>query len=243
MSGEFNRAARTVIVAAQWHARRLGHHYVGCEHLLLAAAASEEPAGTVLRARGLGPDRVEELIVARAGLGAGPGLFADLDSDALAAVGIDVEEVRVHVAAQFTPEALARADRAVHCLSRPPGRVPLRRRAVARLLRPWHRRRPRRTTGSPAIEPPVIPAEVRGRYQASGPPPPGYIPFTPGAKQTLERSHREAAACHDVNVGAEHIVLALTTASSGALPAILSDAGTTAPALRTAILESYRPAC
>jgi ATP-dependent Clp protease ATP-binding subunit ClpA len=111
VNGDFDLGARTVIVHAQGHARRLGHHYVGCEHFLLAATFSDEPAGAVLRAHGLTPERVEELIAQRAGLGAGAGLFADLDSDALAAVGIDVENVRARVEAHTTREALARATR------------------------------------------------------------------------------------------------------------------------------------
>lgn len=61
MSERFNRGARTVIVHAQRHARRLGHHYVGCEHFPLAATFSDEPAGAVPRAQGLTPERVEEL--------------------------------------------------------------------------------------------------------------------------------------------------------------------------------------
>jgi ATP-dependent Clp protease ATP-binding subunit ClpA len=41
--------ARHVVVQAQHDARRLGHNYIGCEHLLLAAAAAAEPAGAILR--------------------------------------------------------------------------------------------------------------------------------------------------------------------------------------------------
>lgn len=240
MSGGFDRQARMVIVHAQWHARRLGHHYVGCEHLLLAAASSEEPAGAILRGHGLTPDRVQELIVARAGLGAGPGLFADLDGDALAAIGIDLEAVRARAEARFTRESLARADRAVHCQARPPGRVPYRTRA-ARLLRPWRRHRAQRTA-SLAAEPLSLPAELPGRYRATGPPPPPYIPFTPGAKKALEGALHEAVTHHDPDAGVQHIALALTAASTGPIPPILSAAGTTTAALRTAILDRYRRA-
>jgi ATP-dependent Clp protease ATP-binding subunit ClpA len=244
MSEDFDREARRVIVDAQWHARRLGHHYVGCEHFLLAAASSGEPAGEILRAQGLSPDRVEELIVQRAGLGAGAGLFADLDSDALAAIGVDLEAVRARAEARFSREALARADRAVHCQVRPPGpgrRMPLRSRVRVRLLRFWRRRRARRPAGT-IPEPLSLPAEPSGRYRATGPPPPPYIPFTPGAKKTLERTHHEALALRDGSAGVQHVVLALTTASTGPVPPILSAAGTTAAALRAAILDRYRQA-
>ncbi len=238
MSGDFNLGARTVIVHAQLHARRLGHHYVGSEHLLLAVASSDEPGGTVLRAQSLTPEQVEELIVQRVGLGAGPGVFADLDSDALAAIGIDTETVRSHVEAHFTRETLARADRAVHCQTHPPGRVPFRTRAAATLLRLPARRRARHAASKTA-EPPVLAVELPGRYRATGHQPPGYIPFTPGAKKTLENASREALT-HDSHAGVEHIALALTAASTGPIPSILSAVGTTAIALRTAILDQYR---
>jgi ATP-dependent Clp protease ATP-binding subunit ClpA len=242
MGEDFNREARRVIVHAQRYARRLGHHYVGCEHLLLAAASSDEPAGAILRAHGLTPDRVQELIVQRAGLGAGPGLFADLDSDALAAIGIDLEAVRARAEAHFTGEDLARADRIVHSQTRPPGRrMPLRIRVRVRVLRSL-RRRPAQGAAEPVPEPLPWPAEVAGRSRATGPPPPPYIPFTPGAKKTFERRHREALALGDSSAGVQHLVLALTTASTGPVPLILSAAGTTVAALRTAILDRYRQA-
>jgi ATP-dependent Clp protease ATP-binding subunit ClpA len=244
MSEDFDREARRVILDAQWHARRLGHHYVGCEHFLLAATSSDEPAGVILRAHGLAPDRVEDLIVQRAGLGAGPGLFADLDSDALAAIGIDLQAVRARAEAHFTRDDLARADRAVHCQQRPPGRgrrILLRIRVRVTLVRFWRRRRARQPADT-IPEPLSLPAEPSGRYRATGPPPPPYIPFTPGAKKTLERTLHEALALGDSSAGVQHIVLALTMASTGPVPPILSAAGTTAAALRTAILDRYRQA-
>ena len=44
MFERFTGTARHVVVQAQEDARRLGHNYIGCEHLLLAAAAAAEPA-------------------------------------------------------------------------------------------------------------------------------------------------------------------------------------------------------
>jgi Clp amino terminal domain, pathogenicity island component len=38
MFERFTDSARQVVVRAQEDARRLGHNYIGCEHLLLAAA-------------------------------------------------------------------------------------------------------------------------------------------------------------------------------------------------------------
>ena len=42
MFERFTDTARHVVVQAQHDARRLGHNYIGCEHLLLAAAAAAE---------------------------------------------------------------------------------------------------------------------------------------------------------------------------------------------------------
>jgi ATP-dependent Clp protease ATP-binding subunit ClpA len=86
------------------------------------------------------------------------------------------------------------------------------------------------------------PPEATGRYRAPGPPPSGHIPFTPAAKKILELTVREALALNDPQVGVEHIALALTFIKNGLVPPILSAAGTSAPALRTAILDRYRQA-
>ena len=67
MFERFTDGARQVVVRAQEDARRLGHNYVGCEHLLLAAAAASEPAGVVLRDQGVTPERVEAEILSALG--------------------------------------------------------------------------------------------------------------------------------------------------------------------------------
>ena len=69
MFERFTAGARAVVVQAQEHARRLGHGYIGCEHLLLAAASVGEPAGAALREQGVTPAGVEAEIVRLAGLG------------------------------------------------------------------------------------------------------------------------------------------------------------------------------
>ena len=51
MFERFTDDARHMVVRAQQDARRLGHNYIGCEHLLLAVAAADEPAGAVLRTK------------------------------------------------------------------------------------------------------------------------------------------------------------------------------------------------
>jgi ATP-dependent Clp protease ATP-binding subunit ClpA len=236
MFERFTPGARTVVIHAQQHARRLGHRYIGPEHLLLGLAGSGEPAGAVLREYGITPENVEEEIVRRAGLGAGAGLFVDLDQDALSVIGIDLDAVRARIEASFGTGALARASQAVHQRPRPSRLSP--RRAVPPRLR--HRRRKARLAAQ--VTPSARPAAATGRYQAPGALPTGHIPFTPAAKKNLEGALREALARHDADIGAEHVGLSLIATSSGMVPPILAAAGTSAPAVRAAILHRYRQA-
>ena len=110
MSRNFAEDANAIVVQAYEDAIRLAHPRLGGEHLLLALAAASEPAGAVLREHGVTPERVEAEIVRLSG----GGLFGDLDRDALATVGVDVDAVRATTEAAFGQEALTRAARAVH---------------------------------------------------------------------------------------------------------------------------------
>jgi len=237
MFERFTDEARALVPLAVEHALRLGHRYVGGEHLLLAAVTAGQPASAVLSAHGVTPELVEEEIVRRVGLGAGAGLFGGLDKDALATIGIDLDAVRARIEAAFGPQALARAAHAAHRdLRRRPGPRP------PALVRQWRRRRrARRAMTTVAVSAPR-PPEATGRYYAPGPRPSGHIPFTPAAKKILELAVREEAALQDSHVGTEHIVLALTTIKQGLVPPILAEAGASAAALRTAILDRYRRA-
>ena len=104
----FTAAARAIQMGGFEHARRLGLPYVGCEHWLVALAAADHPAAAALREHGVTPERVEEQAVRLAG----GGLFGDLDRNALAAVGIDVDAVRDRMTETFGLEALSRASHA-----------------------------------------------------------------------------------------------------------------------------------
>jgi ATP-dependent Clp protease ATP-binding subunit ClpA len=228
MLERFTPEARAVLPQAVQHARRLGHRYVGGEHVLLAAVSTSQPASSILCVHGITPERVEEEIVRRVGLGAGAGLFSGLDRDALASIGIDIDAVRARIEASFGPQALTDAAQAVHRGRRRPGPA---------------RRRPLRLRSRRAITThPGSPTDAAGRYQAPGAPPSGHLPFTPAAKQILELSLREALAMHDSHVGVEHIALALTSAKRGLVPSILAEADVAAPMLHAAIIDRYRQA-
>lgn len=124
MTEYMTRDAREISIQAYENAIRLGHRYLGGEHFLLALAAAEQPSCAVLRERGVTPGRVEAEIIRLSGAG----LLGDLDRDALAAIGVDVDVVRARIEASFGGRALTRAAQAAH---REPGRFNPRRRSGA----------------------------------------------------------------------------------------------------------------
>ena len=231
MFERFTDTARQVVVRAQEDARRFGHHYIGCEHLLLAAAATGEPASVVLRDHGVTPERVEAEILRTVGRGQAADPLGGLDRQALASIGIDLDAVRARIEATFGPGALTR-DLPAAARSRRPvwGKGPL-----AELTRRRRRRRARRHLPRPAGargDAPLLP----------GPAPRGHIPFTPLAKRSLELSLREALTMRDNYIGVEHLSLALLTLQDGTVPVILTALGAPVASLRAAILASYRKA-
>jgi ATP-dependent Clp protease ATP-binding subunit ClpA len=221
MFERFTGDARTAVVQAQAHARRLGHRYIGCEHLLLAAASTGEPASAALREHGVTPQAVETEIIRLVGLGQAASLFSALDREALASIGIDLEAVRARIEAAFGADAFTRAAPDACRGNRP-----------AWPKRPMARLRRRRRRSHTAA----------GHYASPGAYPAGHLPFTPRAKKSLEHSLREAKARHDNYIGVEHLTLALVAMNDGAVPPILSALGASQATLRTAILDRYRQA-
>lgn len=229
MFERFTDTARRVVVLAQEDARRLGHDYIGCEHLLLAAAGTDEPASAVLRDRGVTPERIEAEILRTIGRGQTAGPPGGLDRQALASIGIDLDVVRARIEAAFGPDALTRALPAARQSRRPAwGKG-----ALAELTR--RRRRRARNTAAPA-------GPAGNAPLGPGPPPRGRIPFTPRAKKSLELSLREATALHDNYIGVQHLILALLALKDGTVPVILAGLGVPATPLRAAILARYRQA-
>jgi ATP-dependent Clp protease ATP-binding subunit ClpA len=110
MFERFTGEARQIVVGAQEHARRLGHHWIGCEHLLLAATDTNAPAGQILRDAGVTTERVSAEIQTMGDARHRPGvnLFDTLDRNALATIGIDLDKVRDTVEATFGPQAFTR---------------------------------------------------------------------------------------------------------------------------------------
>jgi hypothetical protein len=246
MFERFTGPARQVVVQAQHQARRFGHSYIGPEHLFLGMVTIEDPASALLHDLGFTPERTEAAFIrltrtqplgpasesastsasescgrpgGPAPVPADPAVnpLAGLDADALAAIGIDLDEVRTRIEAAFGPGALSRAASRGH---QHEPRRPLHR----RLLR-------RRGPGHPA----------RRRGPNTGPVR-GHIPFTPRAKKSLELSLREALSLGDNYIGMEHLALALTSMRDGLVPRILADLDVTADTIRVALLDQHRKA-
>ena len=241
MFERFTDGARHVVVQAQEEARRLGHNYIGCEHLLLAAAQIQRAgrcrscASTASHPSGW---RRNSCASPGADSATGP---ADrgpgLDREALAAIGIDLDVVRDRIEAAFGPNAL---DRAVLSPSEPAGlgRRPPWRKDLAAGLRHARRSRRARRVRLPGPAPQAHPKTPLFPGRAHG----GHIPFTPRAKKSLELSLRQALAQHDNYIGLQHLILALLTMKDGTPRRILADLGASPDALRAAILDRYRKA-
>ena len=213
--------AVAILTLALEHSGRLGHRYVGGEHLLLALVSSGKPAGAVLREHGVTPQRVEEEIVRQAGSRGRSLLFGSLDQDALVAIGIDLGAVRARIESSFEPDALAHA-------AGPSSEVP------ARLMARWLRRR------AAAMEPIPLRAAT-GLWRDDGGTP-AFIPFAPNAREFWENVRDEARAQRAPGPGTEHVALAIIAMNDGLVPPVLSALGVSAPALRAAILDRCRQA-
>jgi hypothetical protein len=140
MPGEFAGDARQVATRASEQARRLGHGFIGGEHLLYGLACSDGEVGAILREHGVTPERVETefvRLISPENTASGS-VFDTLDRDALATIGIDLDTVRERIEAAFGPAALAldipaprrrRRMRPARRAGRVTGQIPLTRRA------------------------------------------------------------------------------------------------------------------
>jgi ATP-dependent Clp protease ATP-binding subunit ClpA len=103
----FTDRARKVLVDAQQHAIGLGHEYLGCEHILLGLTMGDGVSAVVLTELGVTTDRVRAAIVELVGENPHAPLS---EADALAALGIDLVEVRTRLEAAFGEGALPDRD-------------------------------------------------------------------------------------------------------------------------------------
>jgi ATP-dependent Clp protease ATP-binding subunit ClpA len=114
MFERFGQDARRAVARAHEEAAAAGQGEIGCEHLLLGLLAEPGAAAAAMTAAGLEPTALRSQLSQ-----AGPDA---LDADALALVGIDLDQVRRAAEATFGPGALDRAGRS---RARRPGRMRL----------------------------------------------------------------------------------------------------------------------
>jgi hypothetical protein len=125
MTDRFTEQVRRILDLARAEADRLGHRYVGPEHLVLGLLRDGgNPAARILQARGV------DLAAARAALrrladrGVVPGPRPS-DAELLGTLGIDLEAIRRDLEQSFGVQALEHATReAVRARRRGVGRVP-----------------------------------------------------------------------------------------------------------------------
>jgi ATP-dependent Clp protease ATP-binding subunit ClpA len=104
MFERFTDDARTAVEAAQRHAAALHHGWIGTEHLLLGVLDDRDGrAARLLEACDVRPEWVRAEVERIVGRGE-----PDLDADALATLGIDLDAVRERVERTFGPGALSR---------------------------------------------------------------------------------------------------------------------------------------
>jgi hypothetical protein len=125
MTDRFTEQVRRILDLARAEADRLGHRYVGPEHLVLGLLRDGgNPAARILQARGV------DLAAARAALRrlADRGVVPDprpSDAELLGTLGIDLEAIRRDLEQSFGVQALEQATReAVRARRRGVGRVP-----------------------------------------------------------------------------------------------------------------------
>ena len=95
------RPAERYLAAGAEEARRLGHSYVGTEHVLLALTRDPQAGATrILRQLGVSHESI------RNSRCLGEVWAPRIDRDALAALGIDLETVRARLEETFGPGAL-----------------------------------------------------------------------------------------------------------------------------------------
>ena len=105
MFERFTGDAREAVVAAQEEARKLGHDFIGTEHVLLALLADEDgPIAAALRGSGVDAEFVRGEVVRRVGPRPPGRSYAEVeeeDAAALKAIGIDLDAVRRAIEENF----------------------------------------------------------------------------------------------------------------------------------------------
>jgi ATP-dependent Clp protease ATP-binding subunit ClpA len=106
----FTPEAREAVRLANEESARLGHPWLGTEHLLLGLLRQPDtPARAALAGLGVTSASVERELVDELGEPAGTRTLGEEDAEALRTLGIDLGEIRRRVEEAFGPGALDRA--------------------------------------------------------------------------------------------------------------------------------------
>jgi hypothetical protein len=101
-----SRPIRPILAAARGEAELARHGYVGLEHLLISLTLPEAPETTrLLVEHDLTTRRTRDAVWLVVGSGRGDGARFD-PATLLATLGIDLDQIRRHVEAQFGPNAI-----------------------------------------------------------------------------------------------------------------------------------------
>ena len=101
-----SRPIRPILAAARGEAELARHGYVGVEHLLISLTLPEAPeTARMLAEHGLTTQRTRDAVWLVVGSGRGDGPRFD-PATLLATLGIDLDQIRRHVEAQFGPNAI-----------------------------------------------------------------------------------------------------------------------------------------
>ena len=106
MFERFTTDARQAVALAQEEAVALHHGWIGTEHVLLGVLRADGDGARLLAGFGVEAAGVRDDVVRIVGRGED-----DIDPDALATLGIDLDEVRERVERAFGPGALSRRGR------------------------------------------------------------------------------------------------------------------------------------
>jgi hypothetical protein len=101
-----SRPIRPILAAARGEAELARHGYIGLEHLLISLTLPEAPdTAQLLAEHGLTTQRTRDAVWLVVGSGRGDGPRLD-PAALLATLGIDLDQIRRHVEAQFGPNAI-----------------------------------------------------------------------------------------------------------------------------------------
>jgi ATP-dependent Clp protease ATP-binding subunit ClpA len=106
MFERFTKDAREAVALAQHEAVVLHHGWIGTEHILLGVLRADGDGARLLAGFGVEAAGVRDDVMRIVGRGE-----EDIDRDALATLGIDLEAVRERVERAFGPGALSRRGR------------------------------------------------------------------------------------------------------------------------------------